>query len=71
AGSARDSIVAEVKRKLSEGVFGEEPEFNVYPPKDKIPEAYMRRRRELGYAMYRLMGIERKDRAKRFAAMAE
>ena len=31
----------------------------------------MRRRRELGFEMYKLMGIGRKDRAKRFAQLAE
>ena len=31
----------------------------------------MRRRRKLGYEMYKLMGIERKDRVRRIKAMAE
>ena len=70
-GEKRDELSRAVRDQLESGNFGEKPEFNVYPPKDVIPKEYMRRRRELGFEMYKLMGIERKDRVGRIKAMAE
>lgn len=45
-------------------------EYAIYPPAEASKE-YMTRRRKLGYDMYSLMGIDRKDKAGRMAAMLE
>ena len=45
-------------------------EFAMYPSKETSPPEYMDRRRTLGYAMYSLWGVDRKDFAGRAAKMA-
>ena len=72
SGTVKREITALVAEQLQGGTFSEAPEFLVYPPKGSPqPAEYLKRRRALGYAMYSLMGIERGDKAGRFAAMAE
>ena len=46
----------------------EETEFDIYPSPEVQPE-FMKRRRKLGYDMYKLMNIDRKDKIGRLNAM--
>ena len=70
-GNVRDDISKAVREKLENGIFGEEPEYSIYPPRNVTPASFMNRRRKLGYEMYRLLGVDRKDKIGRFEAMAE
>jgi hypothetical protein len=45
-------------------------DFAIYPDPE-ASDAYMARRRKLGYDVYNLMGIGRKDKAARMAAMLQ
>eukprot|EP00924_Labyrinthula_sp_SR-Ha-C_P008252 augustus_masked-scaffold_11-processed-gene-7.60-mRNA-1 protein AED:0.12 eAED:0.13 QI:0/0/0/1/1/1/2/0/391 len=55
--------------KVSEAFPGNlpEPEFSIYPPASAEPK-FMDRRRKVGYDMYGLMKIDRKDKMGRFNA---
>ena len=59
-----------VEKRFEEGQFTEPPEYRIYPKPDESAE-YMKRRRKLGYDMYKLMGIERDDQMGRLNALKE
>eukprot|EP00038_Savillea_parva_P014209 m.214751 g.214751 ORF g.214751 m.214751 type:complete len:216 (-) comp27344_c0_seq1:28-675(-) len=71
---ARRDAVCRAARMAVMGTTGSQPQpneeapFALYPP-PAASEAYMQRRRKLGYDMYSLMGVDRKDKAGRAAAM--
>eukprot|EP00929_Paragymnodinium_shiwhaense_P071555 TRINITY_DN36365_c0_g1_i1.p1 TRINITY_DN36365_c0_g1~~TRINITY_DN36365_c0_g1_i1.p1 ORF type:complete len:249 (-),score=55.03 TRINITY_DN36365_c0_g1_i1:254-1000(-) len=67
-GDARDALAAAGMKALKSGRGGD-PEYLVYPPKDKAPAGYMARRKKCALDMYKLMGIDEKDRAATSEAM--
>jgi len=69
-GDARQSLTDAVFEAMSNGKMGDKPEFNIYPKSSDAPE-YLERRRKLGYEMYKLMDIDRDDKAGRLAAMQQ
>eukprot|EP00946_MAST-07B_sp_MAST-7B-sp1_P001972 g1972.t1 len=73
AGAARDNLSHTAQSfVMSGGLETAKEEFAMYPSKSSTPPAppsFIQRRRALGYAMYSLMGVDRKDRAGRAAAM--
>eukprot|EP00750_Incisomonas_marina_P002517 INCI12389.2.p2 GENE.INCI12389.2~~INCI12389.2.p2 ORF type:complete len:156 (+),score=20.84 INCI12389.2:49-468(+) len=72
-GQAKDRVVRAVQHKINtEGAFQDDDlEYDIYPLDMRNWEGdrarYMRNRRELGYEMYSLMGIERADQKRRYA----
>ena len=56
-------LKAIMQQRVQDAPDGEEPEYNVYPPKLMSP--YRERRFSLGEAMYRELGIPREDRPAR------
>ena len=73
SGADRDRLCAKTLQAVNDGAAADPAsfEFNMYPTKEKSPKEYMDRRRALGYAMYSLQGVDRKDKAGRAAAMAQ
>lgn len=69
-GNARVELTKAVLAELQRGNAGDKPEFNIYP-EPKASDAYMARRRKLGFDMYDLMGVARTDAKGRAAAMAK
>lgn len=67
AGEELEAFKAKVLAKFDSGIVQESKEYNIYPAPD-ANKSFLQRRRELGYEMYRLMGIERKDQAARIKA---
>lgn len=74
-GMARNRLCEEAQKfVMSGGLASATEEFAMYPSKRSTPpapESFIQRRRALGYAMYSLMGVDRKDKAGRAAAMAK
>ena len=70
ANDRKERLTELVEKQFSEGNFSEPPEFRIYP-KPKESAEYMKRRRKLGYDMYKLMGIERDDQMGRLNALKE
>ena len=75
SGSARDALCGAVLAAQASGALAGAPEeYAMYPSKKSTPPApasFLDRRRALGYAMYSLMGVDRKDRPGRSRAMAK
>ena len=73
-GEAKTSLTNKVMKAMSDGsLAGEKPDFAIYPTKNSTPPApssFLDRRRKLGYEMYNLMGIDRKDKVGRAKAMS-
>lgn len=73
AGQAKKSLSNAAKTAMSDGsLAGQTPEFAIYPNKNSTPPAptsFLDRRRKLGYEMYNLMGVDRKDKLGRAKAM--
>ena len=71
AGRERRRLVEAVRVKVAKGEV-EMPQYPMYPDSlgGELDDVYKQRRRKLGYAMYSLMGIKRKEKEKRAAAMA-
>ena len=69
-GDARDLLCHKALKHMESGGDSTTPDFATYPANDVSAE-YLDRRRKLGYAMYSLQGVDRKDRAGRAAAMAQ
>jgi len=73
-GDAKKSLSNSVRNAMTNGSLeGSKPDFAIYPDKNSTPPAppsFLDRRRALGYSMYNLMGIDRKDKAGRATAMA-
>lgn len=63
AGPARDELVRRVTDKWAAGIHTEGAEYDVFP--EPLGEPYMTRRRTVGYRLYDLVGIERRDREAR------
>lgn len=74
-GEVRDNLCSKAHQfVMSGGLQKTKPEFAIYPSASSTPPApasFIRRRRKLGYAMYSLMGVDRKDKIARGAAMAK
>jgi nitroreductase len=74
-GAARDQLCQAAQAfVMSGGLATAAEEFAMYPSKHSTPPAppsFIERRRALGYAMYSLMGVDRKDKAGRAAAMGK
>ncbi len=62
-GTARDRLVATVKKAIAENPLADESDIQIYPP--KLAEPWRARRYELGEAMYALLGVPREDKAAR------
>ena len=60
AGAVKDALSADVRASYRNGGGGHEAEFSYYP--DDFPEPYRSRRREVGWALYGLLGIGKGDR---------
>ena len=74
AGDAKKSLSSSVEKAMSNGSLeGVKQDFAVYPDAKSTPPApaaFLDRRRKLGFEMYNLMGVNRKDKAGRAKAMA-
>ena len=66
-GQVRDELVARVTANWQSGNYGEGTEYEIYP-KD-LGEPYMTRRRDVGFKLYELAGVARKDNAGRMKQM--
>jgi nitroreductase len=64
AGDERDRLVTLARAQAESGQLSEEYHYSPNP----MPEPYMTRRRQIGYALYAACGIERSDYAARKAA---
>lgn len=62
-GKVRDELVRRVTEKWNAGIHTEGGEYDVFP--EPLGEPYMTRRRGVGYKLYELAGIDRKDSAGR------
>ena len=62
-GKPRDELVRWVREKWNAGIHTEGAEYDVFP--EPLGEPYMTRRRAVGYKLYELAGIDRKDSAGR------
>tara|TARA_B110000208_G_C11491266_1_gene329653 strand:- start:13 stop:648 length:636 start_codon:yes stop_codon:yes gene_type:complete len=73
AGDAKQDLTTSVEKAMVDGSLSHAtPEFAIYPDKNSTPPAppaFLDRRRKLGYAMYNLMGVDRKDKIGRAKAM--
>lgn len=69
AGDARDRLVREIAAKLDQGIAGEGTEYNIYPP--DLAEPYRGRRRDVGNALYDLIGVAREDRPGKLRQLAK
>ena len=73
AGDKKTQLTESVLKAFTTG--GDIPEYKVYPEKgDMSPEkygVYMKRRRQLAYEMFGLMGVERSDKNGRLEALLD
>jgi nitroreductase len=69
SGDARERLIAAVAERQAMGFMGLQPEYPIYP--DPLPEKHMQRRYGVAGAMYAALGIDRKDREARDAAMRD
>jgi len=64
-GSVRDALAADLCAAFDDPNFPQEPDYPFYP--EPMPEPYLSRRREIGWNLYGLLGIERADAKARHA----
>lgn len=67
-GDSLATLIAKVGERQALGLMGMQPEYVIYP--NELPDPWMARRHGVAHAMYAAMGIKRKDRDARNAAMA-
>jgi nitroreductase len=63
------AALAELKAQVAANPFGEEPEYDVYPP--NLWEPFRTRRFQNGEELYATIGIPREDRAARLRQLAK
>jgi len=68
AGEARDAVVDAVASKQGEKPFGDGPEYAIYPT--DLTEPYRARRKKVAVDMYRLAGVDIKNREEQSKLMA-
>lgn len=64
-GKVRDALAADLCAAFDDPNFPQEPDYTFYP--DPMPEPYLSRRRDIGWNLYGLLGIDRGDPAARHA----
>jgi len=67
AGATRNELVRRVREKWEAGIHSDGAEYDVFP--EPLGEPYMTRRRTVGYGLYALAGVDRKDMAARTRQM--
>lgn len=68
-GEPMQEFKALIRGKLTQGIRGETPEYNVYPP--KLKEPYRSRRFKCGEDLYASIGIPREDKPGRLRQFAK
>jgi len=58
-GKVKDALAADLCAAFDDPNFPQEPDYTFYP--DPMPEPYLSRRREIGWSLYGLLGIDRAD----------
>lgn len=59
AGPVKAALAADLCAAFDDPAFAGEPDYPFYP--DPLPEPYLSRRRKVGWDLYGLLGIERRD----------